>query len=82
VGLLDEPGEHFLRVLEIGDDAVLHRADRDDVSRRPTEHILGVSTDRLDTAGLLVHRDDGGLGDDDPPPLRVHERVGRAQIDG
>ena len=68
-------------MLEVGDDAVLHRPDRDDVPGRAPEHLLGFATDGLDLPGLLVHRDDGGLADDDPAPLRVDQGVGGPEVD-
>jgi len=73
VSLLDEVVEHLLCVLEIGDDAVLHRPDGHDVAGGPPEHLLGLATHRLDAAGLLVDRDDGRLADDDSPPLAEHQ---------
>ena len=81
VRLADEVLEHLLRHLEVGDDAVLHRADGDDVAGRAAEHLLGVAADGFDLVGDLVDRDDRRLGDDDAAPLRVDERVGRAEVD-
>src|SRR6185312_634827 len=54
VHLLDELLEHLLGDGEVGDHAVLHRADGDDVARRLAEHQLRVLADRLD--GLLAAR--------------------------
>ena len=40
VRLLDEVGQHLLGDVEVGDDAVLHRLDGDDVAGRAAEHLL------------------------------------------
>ena len=82
VRLLDEVVEHALGVLEVGDDAVLHRPDRDDVAGRAAEHLLGFLADGLDLAGLLVHGDDRRLADDDSLALAEHQGVRRAEVDG
>ena len=81
VRLLDEVVEHPLRDLEVGDDAVLHGPDRDDVAGRAAEHLLGGAADGLDLVGDLVDGHDRGLADDDAAALREHEGVRRAEID-
>ena len=48
VHFLDEVLQHLLGDGEVGDHAVLHRADRDDVARRLAEHHLRFLADRLD----------------------------------
>ncbi len=82
VRLLNEVIQHALGDFEVGDHAVLHRPDRDDVARRAAQHLLGFLAHRFDFAGVLIDRDDGWLVDDDPFALGEHEGVGRAQIDG
>ena len=82
VRLLDEVGQHLLGDLEVGDDAVLHRLDGDDVAGRAAEHVLGVLADRLDPAVHLVDGHDRGLVDDNALAARVDAGVGRAEIDG
>ena len=81
VGLLDEVREHLLGGLEVGDDAVLHRLDGGDVSRRAAEHLLGFDADRLDAAVDFVQGDDGWLADDDAASSCEDAGVGRAEID-
>ena len=53
---------------------------------RAAEHALGFGADGHDdlaaTAGLVLHRDDGGLVEHDALVADVDERVGRAQVDG
>ena len=81
VRLLDEVGQHLLGDLEVGDDAVLHRLDGDDVAGRAAEHLLGFVAHRLDAAGHLVDGDNRRLVDDDPLPARVDAGVRRAEVD-
>jgi hypothetical protein len=59
---------------EVGDDAVLHGLDGDDVAGGAAEHLLGLLADGLDLIGLGVDGDDGGLVDDDA--LAVPRRRG------
>src|SRR5438445_5560729 len=84
--LLDELLEHLLGHGEVGDDAVLHRPDRDDVARRATEHALGVGADRRDRtraagAAILADRHDRGLVQDDALPAHIDKGVGRTEVD-
>ena len=79
--LVDEVAQHRLGDVEVGDDAVLHRADGGDVAGRAAEHPLGLVADGADLAGDGVEGDDGGLAQDDALVLHVDERVGRAEID-
>ena len=68
VRALDEVAQHRRGDFEVGDDAVLHGADGDDVARRPPEHLLGFLADRQDllaAARVLLHGDHGGLVGDD-----------------
>ena len=81
VRLLDEVVQHLFGDFEVGDHAVFHRLDGDDVARRAAEHLLGFFADRLDFAGILVDGDDGGLVDDDALAARVDQRVRGAEID-
>jgi hypothetical protein len=80
VRFADKMLEHFFRDLEIGDDAVLHRADRDDIARRPAEHFFGVAPDRFDLVGHFVDGDDRRLAHDNAASLRINERICRAEI--
>jgi hypothetical protein len=81
--LADEMLDHFLGDLEIGDDAVSHRADRLDIAGGATEHHLGRVADGFDDllAVAYLERDDGGLVQDDPPAFDIDEGVGGAEID-
>ena len=82
VHLLDEVAEHLLGDVEVGDHAVLQRADRGDRPGRAAEHPLRLDPDRVHLAGALVDRDDGRLGEHDPAAADVDERVGGAEVDG
>ena len=80
--LLNEVIQHLLGDLEIGNHAVFHRLDGDDVAGGAAEHLLGLFADGLDFTGVLVDGDDGGFVDDDALATRIHERVGGAEVDG
>ena len=82
VRLLDEVVQHLLGDFEVGDDAVFHRLDGDDVAGRAAQHFLRLFADGLHFAGVLVDGDDGRLVDDDALAARVDQRVGGAEIDG
>ncbi len=81
VRLLDEVVQHPLGDFEVGDHAVLHRLDGDDVARRAAQHLFGFFADRFHFAGVLVDGDDGRLVDHDAFALGVDQRVRRPQID-
>ena len=81
VHLLDEVAEHLLGDVEVGDDAVLQRANGGDRAGRAAEHPLRLDSDGVHLAAAGVDRDHGGLGQDDAASADVHERVGRAQVD-
>ena len=82
VHLLDEVAKHLLGDVEVGDDAVLERADRGDRPRRASEHALGLDPDGVHLARALVDRDDGRLREHDAAPTHVDERVCGAEIHG
>ncbi len=82
VHLLDEVAEHLLGDVEVGDDAVLQRADRGDGAGGAADHALGLDADGVDFARALVDRDDRRLREDDPAATDVDERVGGAQVHG
>ena len=81
VHLVHEVLDHLLGDVEVADDAVAERADRDDRGGRPADHPLGLGADGEDALGLGVDGDDRRLGDDDPAVADVDERVGRAEVD-
>jgi hypothetical protein len=74
--------QHLLGRLEVGDHAVLERADRGDALGRAADHPLGVVPDRNQLTGLLVDRDDARLVHEDAFAAHVDERVGGAEING
>ena len=86
VDLLDEVLEHLLGDGEVGDDAVLHRADGGDVAGRAPEHLLGREPYRLDRflaigPAFLADGDHGRLVEDDPFAADIDEGIGRAEVD-
>ena len=82
VRLLNEVIQHVLGDFEVGDDAVLHGLDGDDVAGRAAEHLLGFFADGFDFAVGFVDGDDGRLVDDDALAFGKDQRVGGAKIDG
>ena len=81
VRLLNEVIQHALGDLEIGNDAVLHGLDGDDVAGCAPEHFLRLFANGLHLTVVLVNGDDRGLVDDDALAPGVDAGVGRAQID-
>src|SRR5919204_477412 len=81
VHLLDEVAQHLLGHVEVGDDAVLQRADGRDRARRAAEHALGLDADGVHLAGARVDRDHAGLGEHDAAAADVDEGVGGPEID-
>jgi hypothetical protein len=81
VHLVHEVLDHLLGDVEVADDAVTQRADRDDAGRRAAEHALRLGTDGQHAARFLVDRDHAWLADDDAPVLDVDEGVGGSEID-
>ena len=80
LNLADKVGEHLLRHLEVGDNAVLQGPHRDDVARRAAEHALRRRANGHDLVSLRVYGDDRGLGEHDPLPLHEHQRVRRSKV--
>ena len=84
----DEMLEHFLRDREVGDYAVLQRADGLDVARGAAQHALGLFAHRRDGFGgvgvpsVLTDGDDRGFIEDDALATHVDQRVGGAEING
>jgi hypothetical protein len=65
---------------EVGDDAVLHRLDGDDVAGSAAQHLLGVAPDSFDLAVHLVDGDDRRFVDHDALAARIHAGVGGAEV--
>ena len=81
-GALQQQADHSLRDVEVGDRTLPERANGHDVAGCAPDHLPSLVSHGEDVVGLAVERDDSGLVEHDPAALRVHERVGRAQIDG
>ncbi len=82
VGLLDEVIEHSLGYFEVGDDAVFHRLDGDDIAGRAAEHFFRLFAHRFHFTGVFVEGDDGGFVDDDALTFGEYKGICGAQIDG
>ena len=73
--------DHLLGDVEVADDAVAQRADRDDVRGCPADHPLRLGADRQHPAGLGVDGDDGRLAHDDAAVADMDQRVGGPEVD-
>ena len=83
---LDELLDHLLGDDEVGDHAVLHRADRLDVAGHLAQHGLGFLADGLDgllaaRAAFVADRDHRGLVEHDALVAHVDQGVGGAEVD-
>src|SRR5690606_6897049 len=78
---LKEVAEHDLRHVDVGDDAVTKRADRQRAIRGPAEHPLGLETDRPDLPGRPVDSHHGWLVQHHPFAAHLYQGVCRPQID-
>src|SRR5216683_3154495 len=83
VHLADEMLDHFLRHLEIGDDAVAQRPDRLNVARGAADHQFRLLSDGEDLSLALDARDcdHRRLIQDDTAPFHVDDGVCRAEVD-
>src|SRR5216684_84138 len=82
VGLLNEVAQHAFGDLEVSDDAVLERTDRDDRAVRTAEDLLGFGADGENAAAstrVLPERHHRGFIAYDTLALDVDQRVGGSQ---
>src|SRR5208282_3625219 len=81
--LADEMLDHFLRYLEIGDDAVAQRPDRLNVARSAADHQFRLLSDGEDLSLTLDARDcdHRRLIQDDTAPFHVDDGVCCAEVD-
>ena len=77
-GFFDEVAEHFLRDVEIGDDAVLQRPDGRDGAGCSAQHALGFVSHGQNLVPL--DSDDRRLAQNDALVLDVDQGVGGAQV--
>jgi len=80
VDFFNEIAEHLLRHFEITHDSVNERAGCDDVRRGFPDHFARFGADGQNLSGLLVHRHDGRLVDDNPPAFDIDKSVGRSEV--
>ncbi len=80
----DEVAQHRFGNLEVCDDSVLHRTDRDDMARSPAQHLLRRFADSPHLVGasaVLGNSHHAWFGEDDATALHVDKCVRRSQID-
>ena len=77
-GFFNEVTEHFLRDVEVGDDAVLQRPDGRDGAGGAAQHSLGFVPHGQNLVSL--DGDNRGLSQNDALVLDVDQRVGGAQV--
>ena len=82
VHLLDEVAEHLFAHLEVGDHAVLHRANRPDVAGGAPHHSLGLDADSDGTAVVDIDGDHGGLVEHHAETPHVDQGVRGAEVNG
>jgi hypothetical protein len=80
--LVNKVIEHALGYFKIGDHAVFHRTDSDDISRCAPHHVFGFFADRFNLSVILVNGDNGRFVDDNALPLGKNQGIGRSEIDG
>ena len=81
----DEVTQHLLGDLEIGDDAVLHRADGKDPAWGAAQHGFGFPADRqylIAPFTVALDRYHRGFPDDDALTAHIDQRIGRTEVDG
>jgi hypothetical protein len=81
VNFFDEVAQHRLGHFEISNDAVLHRADRQNGAGRAAQHPFGLFTHRENRPGSPLDGHHGRLAKDNPLALDVDQRIGSPQID-
>ena len=81
VRFLDEVGQHFLRDLEVRDDSVLHRLDRNNVTRGAPQHLFCFAAHGDDFARIFVDGHDRRLVHHDAFAAGEDQRIRGAQID-
>src|SRR4030095_4762979 len=82
VSFTNEVGQHLLGHGEVGDDAVLHRPDRDDIPRGPAQHVFCFLPNGFHLVRYLIDSNDGRLVYDNATSLGIDECIGGPQIDG
>ena len=82
VRLLDEVIQHLLGDFEIGDHAIFHGLDGDDVAGSASQHFLGFFAYRLNFTSIFIDGDDGRFIHHNAFALGIDKRVGRPQVNG
>ena len=79
---LDEVAQHALGGIEVGDHAILQRANRHDVARRSADHALCFGTHGQDATRGAVDRDHRRFIEHDATTAHIDQGVGGSQVDG
>ena len=82
VRLLDEVVQHLLSVAKIGNHAIFHRLDGNDVARRAAQHLFRFLAHGFHFVCVLIHRDDGRLVHHDSLAFGIDQRVRGAEVNG
>ena len=77
----NEGSQHRLGNIKIGNHAVFHRADGDDVAGGASEHRLGFVTHGEHVFGAGLDGDNGGFAQHDAFIFQENQRVGGSEID-
>ena len=75
VNLLDEMPQHGLRDFKIGNHAIFHGPDGDDVAGRAAEHALGFLADSQDVGRSRLDGNDRRFTQHDPLITHINERI-------
>jgi hypothetical protein len=80
VRFLNEVIQHALGDFEVGDNAIIHGFDGDDIAGCAPEHLFRLFADGLYFAVVLIYGHDGGFVDDDSLTFGEDQRVGRSEV--
>src|SRR5207248_9347655 len=82
VGLADEVLQHLFGHFKVGDNAVFHGTNGDDVAGCAAKHFFGFLANGFDLVGDFVDGDDGRLADHNAASFGIDQRVSRSQVNG
>ena len=80
VNLLDEMPQHRFGDFEVGNDAILHRANGDDVAGRAAEHALGFFPHSQDVGRSRLDGNDRRFTQYDSLITHVNEGIRRPEV--
>jgi hypothetical protein len=80
VHLLNEVTQHTLSGIEVSDNAILERTDRDDISWGTADHALRLNTDGENRSCILIYSNDAWLVENNPASTYVDQGVSGTKI--